>query len=74
MGSAGRKEAVELADALGRSVAVMVAAKSFFPEDHLQYVGTYWGEISTPSAQAIVDWSDGVVCIGTIFNDYSTVG
>jgi indolepyruvate decarboxylase len=68
------KEAVELADALGCSVAVMAAAKSFFPEDHPQFVGIYWGEISTPSAQTIVDWSDGVVCIGTIFNDYSTVG
>jgi pyruvate decarboxylase len=29
------KAAVELADALGCSVAVMAAAKSFFPEDHL---------------------------------------
>ena len=68
------KEAVELADALGCSVAVMAAAKSFFPEGHPQFVGIYWGEISTSSAQTIVDWSDGVVCIGTIFNDYSTVG
>jgi len=68
------KEAVELADALGCSIAVMAAAKSFFPEGHPQFVGIYWGEISTSSAQTIVDWSDAVVCIGTIFNDYSTVG
>jgi pyruvate decarboxylase len=68
------KAAVELADALGCSVAVMAAAKSFFPEDHPQFVGIYWGEISTPSAREIVDWSDGVVCLGTLFNDYSTVG
>jgi pyruvate decarboxylase len=68
------KEAVELADALGCSIAVMAAAKSFFPEGHPQFVGIYWGEISTSSAQTIVDWSDAVVCIGTIFNGYSTVG
>jgi indolepyruvate decarboxylase len=68
------KEAIELADALGCSVAVMAAAKSFFPEDHPQYVGTYWGEISSPGVREIVDWSDGVVCVGPIFNDYSTVG
>ncbi|MBC7576151.1 MAG: alpha-keto acid decarboxylase family protein [Tardiphaga sp.] len=68
------KEAVELADALGCSVAVMAAGKSFFPEEHPQYVGIYWGEISTPGAQAIVDWSDSLVCIGALFNDYSTVG
>jgi pyruvate decarboxylase len=68
------KEAIELADALGSSVAVMAAAKSFFPEDHPQYVGIYWGAIGTPGAQAIVDWSDSVFCVGTVFNDYSTVG
>lgn len=68
------KEAIELAEALGCSVAVMAAAKSFFPEEHPQYVGTYWGEISSPGTSAIVDWSDGVVCLGAVFNDYSTVG
>jgi indolepyruvate decarboxylase len=68
------KEAVELANALGCSVAVMAAAKGFFPEENPQYVGTYWGGISTPGAQAIVDWSDSIVCIGALFNDYSTVG
>jgi indolepyruvate decarboxylase len=52
----------------------MAAAKGFFPEEHPQYVGTYWGGISTPGAQAIVDWSDSIVCIGALFNDYSTVG
>ena len=68
------KAAVELADALGCSVAVMAAAKSFFPEDHPQFAGIYWGEISSPGAREIVDWSDAVLCLGTIFNDYSTVG
>ncbi|CCI17813.1 Pyruvate decarboxylase [Microcystis aeruginosa PCC 9807] len=68
------QEAIELAEALGCSVAVMAAAKSFFPEEHPQYVGTYWGEISSPGTSAIVDWSDAVVCLGAVFNDYSTVG
>lgn len=52
----------------------MAAAKSFFPENHPQFAGIYWGEVSTLGAREIVDWSDSVVCIGTIFNDYSTVG
>jgi indolepyruvate decarboxylase len=51
----------------------MAAAKSFFPEDHPQFAGIYWGEVSAPGALEIVDWSDALVCIGTIFNDYSTV-
>ena len=68
------KQAIELADALGCAVTVMAAAKSFFPEDHPHFAGIYWGEISAPGAREIVDWADAVVCIGTIFNDYSTVG
>jgi pyruvate decarboxylase len=68
------KQAIELAEALGCAVTVMAAAKSFFPEDHPQFAGIYWGEVSSPGAREIVDWSDSVVCAGTIFNDYSTVG
>jgi pyruvate decarboxylase len=48
--------------------------KVSFPEDHRQFAGIYWGEVSTHQAQEIVDWSDAVLCIGAIFNDYSTVG
>ena len=42
------KEVIELADALGCAVVVMAAAKSFFPEDHPQFAGIYWGEVSAP--------------------------
>src|SRR5271169_1458158 len=68
------KQAIELAEALGCAIVVMAAAKSFFPEAHAQFAGIYWGEVSAPGAREIFDWADGVVCIGTIFNDYSTVG
>jgi pyruvate decarboxylase len=64
----------ELAEAMGCAVAVMPNAKGFFPEDHPQYVGIYWGEVSSPQCQAIVDWSDLVVSAGAVFNDYTTVG
>ncbi|KAJ5476244.1 hypothetical protein N7475_001973 [Penicillium sp. IBT 31633x] len=63
-----------LAEALGCAVVVMPGAKSFFPESHPQYAGVYWGLASTLGAEAIVDWSDGVICVGTVFTDYSTVG
>jgi pyruvate decarboxylase len=68
------RQAIELAEALGCAVTVMAAAKSFFPEDHPQFAGIYWGEVSSLKAREIVDWSDAVICVGTIFNDYSTVG
>ena len=65
---------VELADAIGCAVAVMPGAKSFFPEEHDQFVGVYWGEVSTLGANSIVDWSDGLLCAGALFTDYSTAG
>src|SRR6201987_1371946 len=64
----------ELAEALGCAVAVMPNAKGFFPEDHPQFAGIYWGEVSSPQCQAIVDWSDLIVAAGPVFNDYTTVG
>ena len=64
----------ELAEALGCAVAVMPNAKGFFPEDHPQYAGIYWGEVSSPQCQAIVDWSDLIIAAGPVFNDYTTVG
>jgi pyruvate decarboxylase len=65
---------LELAEAIGCAVAVMPAAKSFFPETHKQFVGIFWGQVSTLGANAMVDWSDCVLCAGAVFNDYSTVG
>jgi TPP-dependent 2-oxoacid decarboxylase len=64
----------ELAEALGCAVAAMPNAKGFFPEDHPQYAGIYWGEVSTPQCQAIVDWADLIVAAGPVFSDYTTVG
>ncbi len=63
-----------LAEAIGCAVAVMPGAKSFFPEQHKQFVGVYWGEVSTLGANTMIDWSDGILCAGTVFTDYATVG
>ncbi|EHY58839.1 Pyruvate decarboxylase [Exophiala dermatitidis] len=65
---------LQLAEAIGCAVAVMPGAKSFFPEDHKQFVGVYWGQASTMGADAIVDWADGIFGAGLVFTDYSTVG
>jgi indolepyruvate decarboxylase len=68
------KQAIALAEALGCAVTVMAAAKGFFPESHPQFAGIYWGEVSSPGAREMVDWADGILCVGAVFNDYSTVG
>ncbi|AQS84178.1 MAG: thiamine pyrophosphate-dependent enzyme [Acetobacter aceti] len=65
---------VALADRIGCAVTVMSAAKSFFPEEHKAFRGVYWGEVSSPGAQELVEKADGVICLAPIFNDYATVG
>ncbi|WP_367160942.1 thiamine pyrophosphate-binding protein [Kozakia baliensis] len=67
-------QAVELADRLGCAITIMSAAKGFFPEDHPGFRGLYWGEVSSPGAQELVENADVVLCLAPVFNDYSTVG
>ena len=73
-GAGAEKELLQLAEALGCAVAVQPGAKGFFPEDHPQFVGIFWGQVSTLGADSIVHWADAIICAGTIFTDYSTVG
>ena len=64
----------DVAEALGCAVAVMPDAKGFFPEDHPQYIGIYWGQVSSPGCEAVMDWADLILAAGPVFNDYTTVG
>jgi pyruvate decarboxylase len=64
----------ELAEALGCGVAVMPNAKGFFPEDHPQFIGMYWGGVSSPGCEPIVDWADLILAAGPLWTDYTTVG
>lgn len=68
------KELLQLAEAMGCAVAVQPAAKGMFPEGHPQFIGVFWGQVSTLGSDAIINWADAVICVGTIFTDYSTVG
>ena len=65
---------VRLAEAAGCAVAVMPSAKSFYPESHPQFCGVYWGAIGTLGTNALIDWTDGILGVGTVFTDYSTIG
>jgi pyruvate decarboxylase len=64
----------KLAEAMGCGVAVMPNAKGFFPEGHPQYIGTYWGAVSSPGCEEMIDWADVVLAAGPVFTDYTTVG
>jgi pyruvate decarboxylase len=63
-----------VAEALGCAVAVMPDAKGFFPEDHPQYIGIYWGPVSSPGCEAVMDWADVILAAGPVFSDYTTAG
>lgn len=63
-----------LAEAIGCGVAVMPSAKSFFPEQHRQYLGIYLGAAGSPGAADVVDSSDAVLAAGPLFTDYTTTG
>jgi pyruvate decarboxylase/indolepyruvate decarboxylase len=64
----------ELAEALGCAVTVQPSAKSFFPENHPQFIGVYWGNVSSQDCQKIVEESDLIIAGGPVYTDYSTVG
>lgn len=64
----------DLAESLGCAVAVQPSAKSFFPENHPQFIGIYWGSVSSPGCEEIVDWTDLIIAAGAVYTDYSTVG
>ncbi len=64
----------QLADALGSAVAVMPDAKGLIDETHPAFMGTYWGEVSSPFCAEIVESSDCQIFAGPVFTDYTTTG
>lgn len=63
-----------LADASGYGVAAMPNAKGFFPEQHPNYMGIYWGPVSWPACGEVVESSDAYLFAGPTFTDYTTTG
>eukprot|EP00879_Flechtneria_rotunda_P011355 GHRR01011860.1.p1 GENE.GHRR01011860.1~~GHRR01011860.1.p1 ORF type:complete len:497 (+),score=161.61 GHRR01011860.1:184-1674(+) len=71
----GRREAfLELAKALQCGVATTADGKGIFPEDDEQYIGYYWGGISSEGTCETVEAADVVIAIGCVWTDYSTMG
>jgi TPP-dependent 2-oxoacid decarboxylase len=65
---------LKLAEALGCAVAVMPDAKGLVPEDHPQFIGTYWGTVGSANCAETIESSDCQIFAGPVFNDYSTTG
>ncbi|MCW8397287.1 thiamine pyrophosphate-binding protein [Legionella sp. PATHC038] len=63
-----------LSHSCGYALAAMPDAKGFVSEQHPNYIGIYWGPVSSPGCAEIVESSDLYFFIGPNFNDYTTVG
>ncbi len=63
-----------LSSSCGYALAAMPDAKGFVSEQHPNYIGIYWGPVSSPGCGEIVESSDIYFFIGPNFNDYTTVG
>jgi pyruvate decarboxylase len=68
------KAFVEFVNNAQAGVAVMPNAKGLFPENHELFMGTYWGNVSSPYVCEIVESSDLYIYVGPVFNDYTTTG
>lgn len=64
----------KLSESSHYALAAMPDAKSFVSEAHPNYIGIYWGPVSSPGCAEIVESSDIYLFIGPNFNDYTTVG
>ena len=64
----------DMAQSSGYAVASMPNAKGFFSEQHAQYMGVYWGPVSSPGCGEIVESADLALYAGPSFTDYTTSG
>ncbi|KAL3161234.1 Pyruvate decarboxylase 1 [Trebouxia sp. C0009 RCD-2024] len=65
---------LKLSEAGHYPVAMQPSAKGFFPESHNRFLGTYWGQVSSPYCSEVVESCDAYLFAGAIHNDYSSVG
>lgn len=56
------------------ATAIMPDAKGMVDETLENYIGMYWGSVSTPACREIVESADLYLYAGPRFTDYSTVG
>jgi pyruvate decarboxylase len=68
------EEFEKLMDASGYAVASMPNAKGLVAEQHPNYIGIYWGPVSSPGCGEIVESSDLYLFAGPMFTDYTTTG
>jgi len=64
----------KLLKASNYAFASMPGAKGYVSEDHPNYIGTYWGPVSSPGTNEIVESANVYLFAGSRFTDYTTCG
>lgn len=64
----------KLADKCGYATACMPNAKGMIAENHPNFIGVYWGPVSSPGCSEIIESSDRYLFAGPLFSDYTTTG
>ena len=65
---------VKLVEASNYPFASMSGAKGYISEEHPNYIGTYWGPVSSPGTNEIVESANVYLFAGPRFTDYTTCG
>ncbi len=64
----------QFVEASGYAVAMMPNAKGFFPETHPNFMGIFWGPVSSPGTASIVESADVYLFAGPVLSDYASCG
>ncbi len=67
-------EFAKLVDASDYAYASMAQGKGLVSENHPNYIGTYWGPVSSPGTAEIVESANIYLFAGPRFTDYTTCG
>ena len=62
----------QLVDKMNLPVATMMMGKGSFDESHKNFIGLYAGDLGSKEVQNIVEASDCILAIGTMWSDYNT--
>lgn len=62
--SAGEASFRSCVEAMGCPAAVQASAKGMFPETHRQYLGVYWGVVSSQRVASRLRAADALLVVG----------
>jgi indolepyruvate decarboxylase len=67
-----QNEVQQIVEKLNLPVATMMMGKGSFDESHKNYIGLYAGSLGSTDVQNIVEASDCILAVGTMWSDYNT--